>query len=334
MRIALDCMGGDVSPIVKNVEGAIEAVEEDGFEVTLVGKKNAIEKEVSRYGKTHLPLTIENAEETVAMDEAPASAIRRKRNSSIWVAIRLVKEGKAEAFVSAGNTGAVMAMAKIQLGMLRHVERPAIATLLPTSRGFSIMLDAGANVDSKPKHLYQFALMGSIYAKNYCRRDLPRVGLLSIGEEESKGNELTKQTYELLKRSHINFIGNVEGKDIFTGNADVVVCDGFVGNIILKSSESLAEMVESLLREELRAGWSGRLAGLLMKPVYRNFRKKLTHAEYGGAPLLGINGVCIISHGSSSARAIKNALFCAKDSLKYNLNQHIEEVLENDRGGN
>ncbi len=328
MRIALDCMGGDVSPITTNISGAIEAIEEDDFEVILVGKKDAIEKGLSRHGKTHLALRIENAEETVAMDEAPSSAIRRKRNSSIWMAIQLVKEGKAEAVISAGNTGAVMAMAKIQLGMLQYVERPAIATPIPTSRGLSIMLDAGANVDSKPMHLYQFALMGSICAKSYCGRDIPRVGLLSIGEEESKGNELTRETYELLKKSHINFIGNIEGKDIFTGKVDVIVCDGFIGNIVLKTTESLAEMLESLLRQELKAGWSGRLAGLLMKSTYRNFRKKLSHAEYGGAPLLGINGVCIISHGSSSPKAIKNALFCAKDFLRYNLNKEIEEALK------
>ncbi len=327
MRIALDCMGGDVSPIFKNISGAMEAVEKDGFEVILVGEKDALEKELSKCAKTSPLLRIEHAEETVAMDESPSSAVRRKRNSSIWVAIQLVKEGKAEAVVSAGNTGAAMAMAKVQFGMLPHVERPAIATRLPTPEGFSILLDAGANVDSKPEHLCQFALMGSVYAQDCCGRDSPRVGLLSIGEEESKGNELTRETYELLKRSHINFIGNIEGKDIFTGNVDVIVCDGFVGNIVLKSSEFLAEMVESLLREELKASWCGRLAGLLMKPIYRNFRKKLSHSEYGGALLLGINGVCVISHGGSSPKAIKNALFCAKEFVEHNLNKRIEEAI-------
>jgi glycerol-3-phosphate acyltransferase PlsX len=320
-------MGGDMSPIFKNVSGAVEAVEGGGFEVILVGDKNALEKELSKYAETSPLLRTEHAEETVGMDESPSSTVRRKRNSSIRVAVRLVKEGEAEAVVSAGNTGATVAAAKIQLGMLPHVGRPAIATLLPTPKGFSILLDAGANVDSKPENLYQFALMGSVYARNYCRRDSPRVGLLSIGEEKLKGNELTRETYELLKRSSINFIGNIEGKDIFTGNVDVIVCDGFVGNIVLKSSESLAEMFESLFREELGASWRGRFAGLLMKPIYRNFRKKLSHSEYGGALLLGVNGICVISHGSSSPKAIKNALFCAKKFVEHNLNKHIEEAL-------
>ena len=327
MKIALDCMGGDMAPLFRNIKGAVEAVTENDFEIILVGEKNAIEKELSQYEETLPSITIEHAEQNVSMDESPSSAVRKKRNSSIWIALQLIKEGRAQAVVTAGNTGAAMAMAKIQLGTLQSVERPAIATLLPTPGGFSLLLDAGANVDSKPEHLYQFALMGSIYATAVARRNSPRIGILSIGQEESKGNELTRQTHKLLSESPLNFIGNIEGRDIFTGKVDVIVCDGFVGNIVLKSTEGLAEMLESMLRAELKKGWRGELAGLLMKPLYKNFKKKLSHAEYGGAPLLGINGVCIISHGTSSGRAIKNALCCAKDFVNHNLNKHIEEAI-------
>ena len=327
MRIALDCMGGDEFALSRNVAGAVEAAGDGSLEIVLVGHQDAIEKELSKYGDSVPPFKIEHAAETVAMDESPSSAIRKKRTSSMWIAVELLKQKHAEAVMTAGNTGAAMAMAKIQLGTLRNVERPAITTPLPTPAGFSILVDAGANVDSKPIHLYQFAVMGSIYARNVCKRSSPRVGLLSVGHEESKGNQLTKETHALLKKSPLNFLGNIEGRDIFTGNVDVIVCDGFVGNIVLKSSESVAEMIEGLFRAELQKQWRGKIAGLLIKPLYRNFKKKLSHAEYGGAPLLGINGVCIISHGSSSARAIRNALFCARDFVIHNLNEHIEKAL-------
>ncbi len=327
MKIALDCMGGDEFALSTNLQGAIEALKEASLEIILVGDKTAIEKELSKYETVPAALTIEHASETVIMDESPSTAIRRKKKSSIWIAIELMKQNMAQAVVSAGNTGAAMAMAKIQMGMLHDVERPAIAVPLPTPSGSSILIDAGANVDCKPKHIYQFAVMGSIYAKYVWRIESPKVGLLSIGHEESKGNELTREAYKLFRDSPLNFAGNIEGRDIFTGKIDVIVCDGFVGNIVLKSTESLAEMLESLLRSELKSRWRGILAGWLMKPLYKNFRKKLTHSEYGGAPLLGINGVCIISHGSSSAKAIKNALLCAKDFVRTNLNTHFEEAL-------
>ena len=325
MRIALDCMGGDRYTFPRNLHGAIQAAKDDGSEIILVGDKSAIKNELSIYGETNLPLRMEHAEETVAMDESPSSALRRKKNSSIWVAVQLVREGKAEAVVSAGNTGAAMAMAKTQLGMLPHVERPAIAVPLPTPRGFSILLDAGANVDCKPEHLYQFAVMGSVYARNMYGKDSPRIGLLNVGEEESKGNELAKGAYELLERRCAGFIGNIEGKDVFTGDVDVIVCDGFVGNIVLKIGESLAKIVRNMLHD---AGLRGKLAGLLMKRQYVDLKRHFSYAEYGGAPLLGINGVCIISHGSSSPRAIRNALLCAKEFAKHNLNKHIEQAIE------
>jgi glycerol-3-phosphate acyltransferase PlsX len=327
MRIALDCMGGDEFALSRNVAGAVEAAGDSSLEIILVGHQDAIEKELLKYGDSIPPFKIEHAGETVAMDESPSSAIRKKRTSSMWIAVKQVREKHAEAVVTAGNTGAAMAMAKIQLGTLQNVERPAIITPLPTPAGFSILVDAGANVDCKPKHLYQFAVMGNIYARNVCQRSSPRVGLLSVGQEESKGNQLTKETYALLKESSLNFLGNIEGRDIFTGTVDVIVCDGFVGNIVLKSTESLAEMLENLLRTELQKQWRGKIAGLLIKPIYRNFKKKLSHSEYGGAPLLGINGVCIISHGSSSGKAIRNALFCARDFVIHDLNEHIKEAL-------
>jgi len=327
MRIALDCMGGDGSPVSRNVSGAVEAVEEGGLEIILVGDKDVLAAELSKYADS-LPLRIEHAGQVVAMGESLSSAIRRKKNSSIWVAVQLVKEGKAEAVVSAGNTGAVMAIAKVQLGMLPYVERPAIAIPLPKPGGFSILLDAGANVDCKPEHLCQFALMGSVYARDVCGKKSPRVGLLNVGEEESKGNELTKEAYRLLKQSNINFIGNVEGKDIFTEDVDVIVCDGFIGNIVLKVTESVAEGFRSVLHEGLKMGLRGKLAGLLMRRYYGDFKKKISRAEYGGAPLLGINGACMISHGSSSVKAIKNAILCGKEFVSHNLNECISETLE------
>lgn len=326
MRVAIDSMGGDKAPQV-NVEGAVSAAKEMDLELVLVGDEAAIKKELAKHPTEDLKISLEGASQIVGMDEVPISAIRKKKDSSIVKAVRLLQEGRAEAVVSAGNTGAALAAAKIYLGTLPGVDRPAIATSMPTRRGTSILLDAGANVDSRPENLCQFAVMGSIYAEYILGKSRPKVGILSIGEEEWKGNELTREAYRLLEGTSINFMGNVEGRDIFSGNADVIVCDGFIGNIVLKASEGLAETLESSLREELNRKLRTRLGVLLIKEAYRDFQRKVDYAERGGAPLLGIDGVCIISHGSSSPKAIKNATRVAWELVSCQVNERIKEAI-------
>lgn len=308
MRIALDAMGGDYAPAT-NVDGAIEALSEDkDLSVILVGDEKAIEAELNKRVCSKLSINIKHASQVVGMDEAPLAALRRKKDSSVRVAIDMVKSGGADAMVSAGNSGVVMATALLVLGKLPGVERPAIAAVMPSLKGHFVLIDAGANVDCKPLHLYQFAIMGEAYAKNIFGIDRPRIGLLGIGEEDAKGNELTKVSFKLIKESHDNFIGNVDGKDIFSGEADVVVCDGFVGNIALKVSEGLAETIAKMLKRELMDNAAGKIGALLMKKALNNFKKKTDYSEYGGAPLLGISKPCIISHGRSTSKAIKNAV--------------------------
>ncbi|MBU0567342.1 phosphate acyltransferase PlsX [bacterium] len=330
MRIALDVMGGDKAPQV-TVKGAVQAAREaDSLgieEIILVGDSQAIKKELSSLGASNLPLSIKPAREVIAPDEAAASAVKQKKDSSIVVATNLVKEGKADALVSAGHTGAVMASCLINLKRLKGISRPAIATLVPNIKGATVLLDAGANVDCKPKHLVQFALMGSVYAHYILGIEKPKVGLLSIGEEKSKGNELTFETYRLLENSQLNFIGNAEGKDIANGTVDVVVCDGFVGNVLLKFGESLAKMIMAELKEELSKGFLLKLGAFISRPAFVSLKRRLDYSEYGGAPLLGTNGVCIISHGKSSSKAIKNALRVASEFVRHKVNQHIEENL-------
>ena len=330
MRIALDVMGGDKAPQV-TVKGAVQAAREaDSLgieEIILVGDSQAIKKELSSLGASNLPLSIKPAREVIAPDEAAASAVKQKKDSSIVVATNLVKEGKADALVSAGHTGAVMASCLINLKRLKGISRPAIATLVPNIKGATVLLDAGANVDCKPKHLVQFALMGSVYAHYILGIEKPKVGLLSIGEEKSKGNELTFETYRLLENSQLNFIGNAEGKDIANGTVDVVVCDGFVGNVLLKFGESLAKMIMAELKEELSKGFLLKLGAFISRPAFVSLKRRLDYSEYGGAPLLGTNGVCIISHGKSSSKAIKNAIRVASEFVAHKVNQHIEENL-------
>ncbi|MCL6582008.1 MAG: phosphate acyltransferase PlsX [bacterium] len=326
MRIAVDVMGGDRGPKVI-VEGAIQAAREFGVQLVLVGDQRVIADELSQFDLSGLDIGIKHASEVVEMNEPPTVAIRKKRDSSIRVSTELVKSGEAEAVVSAGNTGAAMATAKILLGALRGVERPAIATILPTAKDIALLLDAGANVDCKPRHLLQFAIMGYTYSKDILGVKNPRVGLLNIGEEESKGNELTKESFKTLKEGGLNFIGNVEGKDLYSGNVDVVVCDGFTGNVALKISESVAEMISSYFKQEIPKKFLWRLGYLLMKPCFQGFKKKVDYDEYGGAPLLGINGVCIICHGRSGAKAIKNAIKVAIGFIQQNVNSHIQNSL-------
>lgn len=330
MRVALDAMGGDYAPSV-NVEGAVETVnEQDDIEVILVGNEELIRREIQNKRYDLQRISIVHASQVIEMHDASTAAIRKKKDSSIRVGIELVKAGRADAFVSAGHSGVVMATSLLLLGMSQGVDRPAIAAVMPTIRDTFIMLDVGANVDCKPENLLQFALMGNTYCRHILGRDDPRVALLSIGEEDTKGNELTKEAFKLIKPSRLNFIGNIEGKDIFTGKADVVVCDGFIGNVALKISEGLADSLLKMLKREITNVSTGRLGYLMMKPAIKNFKKRTDYDEYGGAPLLGINGASIISHGRSSSKAIKNALKVASDYARKKVYEAISVDIRND----
>jgi len=325
VRIAVDAMGGDHAPGAI-VEGAVQAARDFGLGVDLVGDEARVKEALTGLPAEGLDVAIVHAEQVVAMDESPAQVVRRKRKSSIWIANQRVAEGTCQAVISAGNTGACMATSLFVIGPLPGIERPAIATLLPTLTGTSIMLDAGANVDCKATHLVQFALMGHEYAKYVSGRPAPRVGLLSVGEEESKGSSLTREVHAHLKAAAaINFIGNVEGRDIFTGEADVIVCDGFIGNVALKTSEGLAEALMLMLKREIERARFGKLGYLLLKPAFDRFKKKVSYAEYGGAPLLGLNGISIICHGRSDPWAIRNALGVAKRMHDERVSNHIVE---------
>ena len=326
MRIAVDAMGGDHAPAV-SVEGAINAVREIDCSVILVGDHEEISSVLSRYDVRGLPLTVVHASEVIRMDESPVQGCRQKKDASIMVATRMVKDGKADAVISAGNSGACMASALMYLKRIPGVMRPALATRMPTLKGQCIVLDVGANVDCKPQHLHQFAIMGNVFAKHIFNCQAPRIGLISIGEEEGKGDETTLKTYELLKDVHLNFIGNIEGGDIFRGIAEVVVCDGFVGNVILKVSEGLADSLMRLIKNEIKNSLFFQSAALLLKPAFKNLRKKIDYDEYGGAPLLGIDGVSIICHGGSNPKAIKNAIGVARDFVIHKVNQSIEDEI-------
>lgn len=325
VRVALDAMGGDRGPQV-NVEGAIAVAREVGVAVTLVGEESLLAELLAAQAVGGLPLSIHHAPESVEMGESPTAALRRKKRSSIRVGLDLVRQGHADAFVSAGNTGAVMATAFMVLGGLPGVERPAIAVIMPTLTGQAVLLDAGATVDCKARHLVQFAVMGKVYARDILGRPEPQVGLLSIGEEESKGNELTREAFKgLEEQPGLNFIGNVEGREVFAGNADVIVCDGFTGNVALKISEGLADALLHLLKGELQADLLSRAGALLLVPAFRRFRRRVDYAEWGGAPLLGVDGVCVISHGRSTAKAIKNAIRVAAGCVSNGVIGHIRE---------
>jgi glycerol-3-phosphate acyltransferase PlsX len=315
MRIALDAMGGDFAP-AEMVKGAVAASRILPAEIILVGDPARIEQELHKAG-TKLPIVA--ASEVIGMNESPIQAIKAKKDSSLNVAINLVKEKKADAVVSAGNTGALMAAALLKLGRVPGVERPAIATEFPTASGKVLLLDMGANVDCKPKHLEQFAVMGSLYAKHVMHIKNPRVGLLNIGEEKEKGNELTREAYTLLENAPINFIGNVEAKEILNGKADVFVCDGFIGNLILKFGENLGAQMFRLLRKEVGSGILSRIGLLFLYPALKKFQKKISYDEHGGAPLLGINGVVFKAHGRARSRAIMNALRETADAVNGNL---------------
>ena len=328
MKIAVDAMGGDNAPHAV-VAGSVHAAREYGVGIILVGIEQTIQAELKKYPQARtLPIEIKNAAEVVDMLDSPATVFRRKKDSSIRVANDLVKNGDAVAVISAGHTGAAMATSLFVLGPLEGVERPAIATFMPTMKGTSIVLDVGANVDCKPSHLLQFAIMGEVFAKYLLKNPNPCVGLLSIGEEKTKGNELTKEAFKLLTETSINFIGNVEGRDVMSGKADVVVCDGFIGNVVLKVSEAVAEAIGLMIRENIGDNLVRKLGYIMMRPVFRALKRRVDYAEYGGAPLLGINGISIISHGRSSDRAIKNAIRVAIEFAKSDVNKHIHDDIE------
>jgi glycerol-3-phosphate acyltransferase PlsX len=331
MKIALDAMGGDHAPAV-TVEGAVKAVNDShGLSVVLVGDKTEVAGELRKRKYPSSAISIKHASQVVAMDEAPLTALRRKKDSSIRIAVELVKSGEADAMVSAGNSGVVMATALLRLGKLHGVDRPAIAAVMPTLKGLFVLIDAGANVDCKAIHLYQFAIMGQAYAKSVFNIKTPKVGLLGIGEEDAKGNELTRKAFQLLKNAGIDFVGNIEGKNIFMGDVDVVVCDGFVGNIALKISEGLAEAMRKMLRKEISGKTAGKLGYVLMKDAFRRFKKRTDYSEYGGAPLLGISKPCIISHGRSTAKAIKNAVKIAGEFYSKGVLEIISEELSSNK---
>ncbi|MDQ6759845.1 MAG: phosphate acyltransferase PlsX [Acidobacteriota bacterium] len=328
LTIAVDAMGGDTAPKTE-VEGAIRAVRAYGVRVILVGHEDLLRKELEQHEDiADLPLEIRHASERITMEDSAAKAMRSKRDSSIRVATRLVREGVAHGVVSAGNTGAVMATAKMVQGMIPGVERPALASAFPTlKRRPVIVVDVGANVDCSARMLAQFAVMGDIYSRVIFRTDRPRVGLLSIGEEELKGNELTRSATPLLKSLPINFIGNVEGRDIYAGETDVIVCDGFIGNVALKVSEGLVDMIKSMLQESLKATITRQVGYLLARAAFTDFKKRVDYSEFGGAPLLGVKGVCIITHGRSNANAIKNSIRVAAEFAGANVSQRIESEL-------
>lgn len=325
--ISVDAMGGDSAPRVQ-VEGAVLAAREYNVGIILVGQSDTLGSELARHDTAGLPIEIVQADEVITMHDNPTQGLRKKRDSSIRVAARLVCEGRAQGLISAGNTGATMATSKIVLGVLPGVHRPALAQVFPTLEGsWAVLLDVGANVDCPGEMLAQFAIMGEVYSRVLCHRDNPRVGLLSIGEEEHKGNEQTRAAMPLLKELPLNFIGNVEGGDLYSGQADVVVCDGFIGNVALKVSEGLVKTVKSMLRESLEVNLARKMGFVLARSAFEDFRKRVDYSEYGGALLLGIRAVCIICHGSSNTNAIKNAIRIAKEFHEGGVNDKIETAM-------
>ena len=328
-RIAIDAMGGDHAPD-EVVAGALRAREELGVEVLLVGDPEQVAASLNQHSKSTSGIEIVPAEGVIDMHEEPLSALRRKPKASINVSMNLVKQGKADAVVSAGHSGAAMAAALLRLGRIRGVDRPAIGAVLPTMASKPVLvLDVGANVDCRPKFIDQFATMGSIYSRFVLGTEAPQVGLLNIGEEESKGNEQALKAYELLKQNaHINFIGNAEGRDVLSGDFDVIVCDGFAGNTLLKFAEAIGEFIIQILREELPRGVRGQVGTALLKPNLKRIKQRIDHAEHGGALLLGVDGICIISHGSSQAPSIFNAIRMASEAVEHQVSDQIRSCYQ------
>src|SRR5262250_2717442 len=327
MRIAVDAMGGDHAPQV-NVDGAVAAFREFGISSLLVGRAEILTPLLEDAGFHGPEIEVVNAADVVTMADPATAAVRRKRDSSIRVAANCVRDGRAGGLVSAGNTGAAMVSAKMVIGTIENVDRPALATVLPNLTGHCLLLDVGANPDAKTEHFKEFAVMGSIYAQLAFGKRSPSVGLMSIGEEDTKGSERSKEAFKTLKETGLNFIGNVEGRDVFNGKVDVIVTDGFTGNVILKVSEALAEMVENLLREEIKRTLQASVGFLLSRSAFRRFKSRLDYSEYGGAPLLGVKGCVITCHGRSSAKAVKNAIRIAAEFSRQNLAQKIQGSIE------
>lgn len=330
MKIAVDAMGGDYAP-EEIVLGAIHAVSEYKFDVVLVGDEQKIRNVLRQYGaKESDRLSIVHASEVIEMGEHPVQAVRKKKDASIVVATRLVRDGQCDAVVAPGSTGAAVTAALLGLGRIAGIERPCIATPIPSKKGITVLLDSGANSNSKPKHLVEAAIMGSHYAKYILGIDKPQIGLLNIGEEVTKGNELCQRTYPLLEKlKTISFYGNVEGRDIPNGTVDVVVCDGFVGNVILKFGESMAMFIYRLVKQAIKnSGFIAKLGALAIYPALKSLKKRLDFTEYGGAPLLGVNGSFIICHGSSKAKAIKNAIRVAGELVEQDVTGHIRHSIE------
>lgn len=314
MRIAVDAMGGDHAPS-EIVKGAVMAAEENDIRVLLIGDESLLRQETEETARVR----IVHAADVIEMNEPPVSAVRRKKEASVVKAVQMVKDGVADGVVSAGHTGATMAAGLLVLGRIAGVERPALVSVIPRPTGCTVLLDVGANIDCRPSHLVQFAIMGSVYAELGLGIVLPRVGLLSNGEERTKGNELNLATYPLLERAPIHFIGNVEGRDLFSGRVDVIVCDGFTGNIVLKTGEGLAKAFSQLIKQELTSSWMAKMSAAMAVRTLRNIRDRFDYAEYGGVPLLGVNGIVVVSHGKSKAKAIKNAIRTAADAARMNL---------------
>jgi len=327
MKIAVDAMGGDRAP-EEVIAGAVAASRSLNLQIILVGIQERIEDELKKHDISNLPIFIQPAAEVVTMDDSPSKAMRRKRESSIAVGLRLVRDGRAQGFISAGNSGATMAIAMVTLKKLKGIDRPAIVTCLPTVKQPVAILDVGGNVDCSPLHLAQFAIMGSVYAQYVMERKLPKVGLLSNGEEASKGNDLTRGTHELLIHSPLNYLGPVEGRDIYGGELDVIVCDGFVGNIVLKTSESLALSMIEIMREELTSNTRRKLGAWLCKSGLKNMKERVDYSEFGGAPLLGVNGNCFIAHGSSCRKAIMNGIRLCAEFAEQRVNNHLLNELD------
>ena len=325
--IAVDAMGGDFGPSVV-VPGAVEAARRHDLHVLLVGDTPKIEAELDKLDLSNVQFDIVHAEDVVHMNERPSDILRRKKNASIQVACRLVKEGAAQSVVSAGHSGATVACGMFIMGRLPGVERPALAALLPTEKNPVVVLDAGANVDCRPYHLFQFGLMGDAFARDLLGYASPRVSLISIGEEEGKGNSQVKEAYELRKLAqNLNFIGNAEGRDIFTGDVDVVVCDGFVGNVIVKMSEGLASSLIRMLKRVFTSGLLPAMGGLLARNAFRRFATTIDYAEYGGAPLLGLQGLAIVCHGRSNAKAMMNAIKMSGTFVRKGTNDRLAEII-------
>jgi len=327
VRIVLDAMGGDYAPQV-TVEGGVLAAQELGLEVVLVGREAAIRRELAKYETRGPSLSVVHASQVIEMEDKPATAVKAKKDSSMIVGLDLVKKGEAQAFVSAGNSGGVMVAALFRLGRIKGIQRPALCAIVVSREGPLCILDVGANTDCRALYLLQFAIMGSVYMERVLGIEKPRVGIVSTGEEEGKGSQLVLEAYELLKRSGLNFIGNVEGKDLFSGLADVVVTDGFTGNVMIKLAEGMAGFFSGIIEEEIKRSPLTALGGLLAKPAFRQVRSRLDYSEYGGAPLLGVEGVVIVAHGRSNPKAIKNALRMAKQAIEGGMIEAIREEIE------